>query len=82
MLNDNCYDLLQYFMWLYSYMFVFTKEVAQMAVNPLVILLLWLLWVARAALGLAQRTDGRIAMYLLVARQTRFHWRWLLSVNQ
>lgn len=41
--------------------------------------LLGLLGVARAALGLAQRADGRVAVDLLVARQARLHRRRLLS---
>lgn len=43
--------------------------------------LLGLLGVPRATLGLAERTDGRIAVYLLVARQTRLHRRGLLSAG-
>lgn len=43
--------------------------------------LLGLLGVARAALGLAERADGRVAVDLLVARQARLHRRRLLPAH-
>ena len=46
------------------------------------VLLLGLLGVAAARLGLAERTDGRVAVDLLVARQTRLHRRRLLPAGQ
>lgn len=44
--------------------------------------LLGLLGVARAALGLAERADGRVAVDLLVARQARLHRRRLLPASR
>ena len=37
------------------------------------VLLLWLLRVTRPALGLAERADGGVAVYLLVAAEARLH---------
>lgn len=43
--------------------------------------LLGLLGVPGAALGLAERADGRVAVDLLVARQARLHGRRLLPAD-